>query len=44
MQGSAMLGKCRRIENDEIVFIGGTVKETERIFAESLMTGIAWEI
>ena len=44
VQGSPMLGKGWRVENDEVVGVVGLIKELEGIVAESLMTLIVREI
>ena len=39
-----MLGKCRRVENNQVVFVFGGIQKLERILAECLMTLVAGEI
>lgn len=44
MQGCTVLGKCGRVEYNEIVFTVGSVKELECVFAEGFMPVVSWKV
>ena len=39
-----MLGKSRRVENDEVVVVTGLFQELESVFSESFVTLVAREV
>ena len=43
-QGIAVLGKGRRVEDNQVVLVAHAVEELEGIFRKSLVTGIAGEV
>ena len=44
MESPTVLGKGRRVENDEVILVAGFLQELEGVLAKSLMAGVTREI